>query len=166
VQELCAVVAEEYGGDAERVWTEAEDAADLRRRIGALPGFGKMKIVGLGSVLALRFGVEHARELVPPVVAGYRERRDVVVEGFRSLGWEIEPPRATMFVWLPVPEGFSSQQWTMHLIDEASVVVTPGNAFGPGGEGFFRVSLVGEPSVLREAIARMKKAGIRFEQAR
>ena len=65
VQELCAVVAEEYGGEAERIWTEAADTADLRARIGALPGFGKMKIVGLGSVLALRFGVETADELVP-----------------------------------------------------------------------------------------------------
>jgi uncharacterized HhH-GPD family protein len=65
VQELCAVIVEEYGGEAERVWTEATDAADLRKRIGALPGFGQMKIVGLGSVLALRFGVETASELVP-----------------------------------------------------------------------------------------------------
>jgi len=65
VQELCAVVAEEYGGKAERVWTEAADAADLRSRIGALPGFGAMKITGLGSVLALQFGVEAAQELVP-----------------------------------------------------------------------------------------------------
>ncbi len=65
VQELCAVVADEYGGRAQRIWTEAEDAADLRRRIGALPGFGKMKITALGSVLALRFGFEVAAELVP-----------------------------------------------------------------------------------------------------
>jgi uncharacterized HhH-GPD family protein len=65
VQELCAVVVHEYGGDAERVWSEAADAADLRKRIGALPGFGAMKISGLGSVLALRFGVEAAQELVP-----------------------------------------------------------------------------------------------------
>jgi len=65
VQELCAVVVEEYGGEAERVWTEAADEADLRRRIGSLPGFGAMKITGLGSVLALRFGVETAAELVP-----------------------------------------------------------------------------------------------------
>ena len=65
VQELCQVVADEYDGRAERVWTEAEDADDLRKRIGALPGFGKMKISGLGSVLALRFGVEQAHELVP-----------------------------------------------------------------------------------------------------
>ncbi|MEX2612594.1 MAG: hypothetical protein WD380_03365, partial [Gaiellaceae bacterium] len=65
VQELCAVVADEYEGKAERVWTNATDSADLRRRIGALPGFGKMKITALGSVLALRFGVETASELVP-----------------------------------------------------------------------------------------------------
>jgi uncharacterized HhH-GPD family protein len=65
VQELCAVVADEYGGRAERVWTDASDAADLKRRIGALPGFGSMKITGLGSVLALQFGVEAAQELVP-----------------------------------------------------------------------------------------------------
>ncbi len=65
VQDLCAVVAEEYGGNAERVWTEAADAADLRKRIGALPGFGDMKITGLGSVLALQFDVETAQDLVP-----------------------------------------------------------------------------------------------------
>ena len=65
VQELCAVVDDEYGGRAERIWTEAADAADLRRRIGALPGFGAMKITALGSVLAKRFGVEAAQELVP-----------------------------------------------------------------------------------------------------
>jgi uncharacterized HhH-GPD family protein len=72
VQELCAVIAEEYGGDASRVWTEAEDAADLRSRIGALPGFGKMKITSLGAVLALRLGVEQAAELVPawPTLGG------------------------------------------------------------------------------------------------
>jgi LL-diaminopimelate aminotransferase len=121
-------------------------------------GYGTPAAIQEGAVVALA----HARELVPLVVAGYRERRDVLVEGFRSLGWEIEPPRATMFVWLPVPEGFTSQQWTMHLIEEADVVVTPGNAFGPGGEGFFRVSLVADPAVLREAIERLRKAGIRF----
>ena len=65
VQELCAVIADEYGGNAERAWTEAADGADLKKRIGALPGFGAMKITGLGSVLALQFGVEAARELVP-----------------------------------------------------------------------------------------------------
>jgi uncharacterized HhH-GPD family protein len=65
VQELAAVVDDEYGGRAERVWTEAADGADLRRRIASLPGFGEMKIKALGSVLAKRFGVEAAQALVP-----------------------------------------------------------------------------------------------------
>ena len=65
VQELAAVVDDEYGGHAERIWTEAADGADLRRRIESLPGFGKMKVTALGAVLAKRFGVDAAQELVP-----------------------------------------------------------------------------------------------------
>jgi uncharacterized HhH-GPD family protein len=65
VQELCAVVADEYDGDASRVWRDPADAADLRKRISALPGFGEMKIKALSAVLAKRFGVEVARELAP-----------------------------------------------------------------------------------------------------
>jgi uncharacterized HhH-GPD family protein len=65
VQELCAVVEEEYGGDASRLWREAGDSAELRRRIEALPGFGRMKVIALGSVLAKRFGVQAADGLVP-----------------------------------------------------------------------------------------------------
>src|SRR5687768_9588128 len=65
VQELCALVEEEYGGDASRLWSEASDSTDLRKRIEALPGFGKMKVIALGSVLAKRFGVEAAEGLVP-----------------------------------------------------------------------------------------------------
>jgi uncharacterized HhH-GPD family protein len=65
VEELCQVVVDEYGGEVQRIWTEAADGADLRKRIGALPGFGKMKINGFGSVLALHFGVGAAQELVP-----------------------------------------------------------------------------------------------------
>lgn len=65
VQELAAVIDDEYGGRAERVWTDAADGNDLRRRIGALPGFGKMKVTALGAVLAKRFDVEAAQDLVP-----------------------------------------------------------------------------------------------------
>ena len=65
VQELAAVIDDEYGGHAERVWTDAADGDDLRRRIGALPGFGNMKVTSLGAVLAKRFDVEAAQDLVP-----------------------------------------------------------------------------------------------------
>jgi uncharacterized HhH-GPD family protein len=65
VADLCALVEEEYGGDASRLWREATDSDDLRRRIEALPGFGNMKVIALGSVLAKRFGVQAAEGLVP-----------------------------------------------------------------------------------------------------
>jgi uncharacterized HhH-GPD family protein len=65
VRQLAATVAEDYGGHAERVWTEAADSADLKQRIGALPGFGEMKVKSLSAVLAKQFGVPVALELVP-----------------------------------------------------------------------------------------------------
>ena len=65
VQALATHVRDEYGGDAARVWTDANDAAGLRRNIAALPGFGEMKIKSLAAVLANRFDVKQARELVP-----------------------------------------------------------------------------------------------------
>jgi uncharacterized HhH-GPD family protein len=65
VQELAAVVAEDYGGDASRIWNDAADSADLKKRIGSLPGFGPMKITALASVLAFRFGLEKAKPLAP-----------------------------------------------------------------------------------------------------
>ena len=65
VRDLAATVEREYDGDASRLWTEAADGADLRRRIAALPGFGEMKVKSLGAVLAKRFGVAVAQDLVP-----------------------------------------------------------------------------------------------------
>jgi uncharacterized HhH-GPD family protein len=65
VQELCRAVVSEYGGRAEGIWQDARDGEDLRARLGALPGFGDMKVTALGSVLAKRFGVEAAQPLVP-----------------------------------------------------------------------------------------------------
>jgi uncharacterized HhH-GPD family protein len=65
VRDLAQVVADDYGGDAARIWTDANDADDLRRRIAALPGFGEMKVKTLAAILAKRFGVEAARELAP-----------------------------------------------------------------------------------------------------
>jgi LL-diaminopimelate aminotransferase len=123
-------------------------------------GYGTPSAIQAGAAYAL----DHYKELELPVVARYRERAAVLAEGFRSLGWNPSSPRGTMFLWLPVPSGFTAQEWTKHLIDKAGVVVTPGNAFGPGGDGFFRVSLIKEPDELRAAIERLRGAGIRFTQ--
>lgn len=128
--------------------------------------YGVRTNMGYGTPAAIQegaaFALEHASELTPDAARRYADRRDVLVAGFRSLGWDIAPPRATMFLWLPVPSGFTSQRWTEWLIEHAGVVVTPGNAFGPGGEGYFRVSLVAAGSVLDEAIGRLRSAGVRY----
>ncbi len=120
-------------------------------------GYGTPAAIQAGGAYAL----DHAEELVPAQRERYGKRRDFVVEGFRSLGWTVDPPRGSMFVWLRVPKGFTSERWTEHLIDTTGVVVSPGNAFGPGGEGWFRVSLVAEIPVLGQAIERLRAAGIR-----
>ena len=123
--------------------------------------------VGYGTPAAIQAGaayaLDHVSELRAPVVARYAERRDILFDGLRSLGWNSEPPRGSMFAWLPVPGSFGAQQWVEHLIDAAEVVVTPGNAFGPGGERFFRVSLIAEPAVLKVAVQRLREAGVRYE---
>lgn len=121
-------------------------------------GYGTPSAVQDGAVAALT----HRRSLTPPIVARYRARRNVVVDGFRRIGWEVPVPHATMFVWLRVPMGYTSSEWTEQLIEHTGVVVTPGNAFGPGGEGYFRISLVREGDVLRAAIARLGEAGFYF----
>ena len=121
-------------------------------------GYGTPVAIQEGGALAL----ERAEELTPPVAARYARRRDVVVAGFRSLGWDVAPAKGTMFVWLRVPAGFTSQEWAEHLIGAAGVVVTPGNAFGPGGEGFFRISLVAGEETLAAAVERLRRAGVRF----
>jgi LL-diaminopimelate aminotransferase len=121
-------------------------------------GYGTPSAIQEGGAFAL----DHAREFARPVAMRYQSRRNAVIEGFRSLGWSATPPCATMFVWLPVPAGYDSQGWARHLIDVAGVVVTPGNAFGPGGEGYFRVSLVAEPNVMNEAFTRLRRAGVQF----
>lgn len=121
--------------------------------------YGTPAAIQAGAAYAL----DHAEELSAPVVQRYQSRRDVLVEGFRSLGWKVRPPGGSMFVWLSVPRGFTAQEWTKHLIDKAGVVVSPGNAFGPGGEGCFRASLIADVEVLKEAIERLRRAGIRYD---
>jgi LL-diaminopimelate aminotransferase len=121
-------------------------------------GYGTPAAIQEGAVVAL----QQMGALTKPIAARYQARRDVVLQGFRKLGFVAEPPKGSMFVWLPVPKAFTSQQWTEHLIEKSGVVVTPGNAFGPGGEGYFRVSLVAEAPVLQGAIERLATAGIRF----
>ncbi|MGE7270151.1 aminotransferase class I/II-fold pyridoxal phosphate-dependent enzyme [Brevibacillus panacihumi] len=90
----------------------------------------------------------------------YQERRDVLLAELATAGWEIEPPKATMFVWAPVPTGWTSHEFALALLEEAGVVVIPGSAFGTEGEGYVRIALVQDREVLREAAASIARSGI------
>ena len=88
----------------------------------------------------------------------YQERRDLLVQGFRDLGWKVEAPKATFYVWIPVPPGYTSAELALKFLEELNIVVTPGNGFGPNGEGYFRISLTVAESRIMEALDRIKKS--------
>ena len=86
----------------------------------------------------------------------YRLRRDLVVEALGRIGVDVTPPKATIYIWAPVPEGFeSSAAYCEHVLEEAAVVLSPGGAYGPNGEGFFRISLTAPDDQLHEAVERL-----------
>jgi LL-diaminopimelate aminotransferase len=96
------------------------------------------------------------------LMAVYQRRRDLVVEGLRSLGWQIEAPKATLYVWVPVPQGYTSTEFVTLLLEKCGIIVPPGNGYGASGEGFFRIALTVEDQRIAEAIARMRHQGITF----
>lgn len=101
------------------------------------------------------------QECVEAVREAYRRRRDVLCDGFTEIGWEMERCPATMFVWAKIPGKYeTSQQFVEALIQKAGVMVTPGSAFGPSGEGFVRMALVQDEEDIRRAIQRVKESGI------
>ena len=91
---------------------------------------------------------------VPANLAVFRERRDAAVAAFRAAGFACESPRATMYLWIPLPDGLPSAKFADRLLNDEGVVVLPGSAFGAGGEGFFRVSFITSPERLADAAQR------------
>ncbi|GAE35200.1 LL-diaminopimelate aminotransferase [Halalkalibacter akibai] len=90
----------------------------------------------------------------------YKDRRDVLVNGLNALGWTVQPPRASMFVWAKVPSGYTSTEFAYKLIDETGVVTTPGVAFGQRGEGYIRISLVQDKNILHKAVQQLHHSKI------
>jgi LL-diaminopimelate aminotransferase len=89
--------------------------------------------------------------------AVYARRRDLVVDALREIGVRVQPPRGTIYVWAPVPEGHTSASFAELVLEEAAVVVSPGSMYGPSGEGFFRISLTTPDDRITEAVARMRE---------
>ncbi|NEU30324.1 LL-diaminopimelate aminotransferase [bacterium LRH843] len=92
--------------------------------------------------------------------ATYKKRRDVLVKGLHLVGWNVESPEASMFVWAKIPQGSTSTEFAYKLIDEAGIVVTPGVAFGAEGEGYVRIALVQDEEVLKEAVKRLEESAV------
>lgn len=113
---------------------------------------GVFQAVQLAAVEALRKGSEAAAENRRI----FQERRDVLVKGLRKIGWDIPVPKATFYVWLPVPPGYTSSELCMKLLEGAGVVVTPGVGFGPNGEGYIRMAITVPVTRLEEAVKRIK----------
>jgi LL-diaminopimelate aminotransferase len=87
----------------------------------------------------------------------YARRRDLVVDALREIGVEVEPPKGTIYVWAPVPEGHSSASFAELVLEQSGVVVSPGSMYGPSGEGFFRISLTAPDDRIAEAVTRMRE---------
>ena len=101
--------------------------------------------------------LKQAEKLAAGYVAQFKERRDAIMRALRSNGFEAETPRATMYVWIPLPEGLSSAAFQKRALEEVGVVTLPGSAFGAGADGFFRIAMtVGTPRLI-EAAERLGK---------
>lgn len=130
-------------------------AVGNRDAIEALASYRTNVGYGTPTVMqaAAAYALNHYAELVPATVAEYRARRDAMMNAFHAAGWNAEPPPASMYLWLPIPDGTDDWEWVRTLIDEDGIVVTPGMAFGEGGKGYFRVSLVRDRDTLARAAA-------------
>lgn len=101
------------------------------------------------------------QECVKATCAAYEKRRDILCDGLKAIGWDMEKPEATMFVWAPVPAGFeNSEEFAVELVERCGVLLTPGSAFGPSGEGHVRMALVQDEPELKKAIAAIERSGI------
>jgi LL-diaminopimelate aminotransferase len=132
-------------------WAVAKpELASVLAKVKSFIDTGAFMAVQAAGIAAL----ESWNEFVPGNVATFRARRDAAVTAFRASGFSCETPRATMYLWVPLPEGVSSAAFAERLMSEEGVIVLPGSAFGRGGEGFFRVSFVVPPDRLTDAAVR------------
>ena len=115
---------------------------------------GMFEAVQRATVVALT----EAREFPREMSAVYERRRDLVAEALAAIGLHVEPPKATPYFWVPVPEGQTSASFSELVLEQAGVVVSPGPAYGPSGEGFFRISLTVPDERLEEALQRIESS--------
>lgn len=126
-------------------------------RIKGYYDYGIFAPIQVAGIMALRTPMDFLAENAET----YRRRRDVLVEGLNRIGWRMQKPKATMFVWAPIPERFrhlSSMDFAMKLLDEAEVCVSPGAGFGQNGEGYVRIALVENEDRIRQAVRQIRRS--------
>ncbi|MFP3938607.1 MAG: aminotransferase class I/II-fold pyridoxal phosphate-dependent enzyme [Phycisphaerae bacterium] len=135
--------------------------AEMIRSLATIKGYydyGIFTPVQIASIIAMR----HCEKGVSEQASTYKARRDVVVEGLQRVGWKVQPPRASMFVWAKVSEQHLAGEGTIpfanRLLDEAEVALAPGRAFGEQGEGYVRIALVENEQRLRQALRQIDRA--------
>ena len=116
---------------------------------------GAFQAVQVAGIAAL----EDNQDCVDNMNKVYTERRDILVDGLVELGLSVEKPRATFYVWIEVPKGYNSAEFTSHLLSKGGIVVTPGNGFGEAGEGYVRMALTVDKERMKEAVERIKSIG-------
>jgi LL-diaminopimelate aminotransferase len=125
----------------------------------AVAAYWKLKTnIDSGMFEAVQLAAAAALDAGPPeqMPVIYERRRDLVCDALREIGVEVTPPRGTIYVWAPVPEGHTSASYCELVLEESGVVVSPGGAYGPNGEGFFRISLTVPDDRLGEAVERLR----------
>ena len=133
------------------------ELVDALARIKGYYDYGIFAPIQVAAIMALRTDAD----MVAANAETYRIRRDVLVEGLNRIGWNVQKPHATMFVWAPIPEPYhhmSSMDFAMKLLDEAEVCVSPGAGFGHNGEGYVRIALVENEDRIRQAVRQIRRA--------
>jgi LL-diaminopimelate aminotransferase len=129
------------------------DAVSAYWRLKTNVDSGLFEAVQVAGIAALQGAEPAIREMN----AVYARRRDLVVAALREIGVEVSPPKGTIYVWAPVPEGHTSTSFCELVLEQAAVVISPGSMYGPSGEGFFRISLTTPDERLTEAVERMRE---------
>ena len=120
-------------------------------RMKSYQDYGMFQPIQIAAIIALN----GPRDCVEEIRETYRKRRDVLCEGLNRVGWTVDVPKATMFVWAEIPDKFKSMgslEFSKLLIDKAKVAVSPGIGFGEGGDHFVRISLIENEHRIRQAI--------------
>jgi LL-diaminopimelate aminotransferase len=134
-------------------------AAAILGNADAVRAYWRLKTnIDSGMFEAVQLAAAAALEAGPPgeMKAIYARRRDLVCDALRAIGVNVTPPKGTIYIWAPVPDGHTSASYCELVLEESGVVLSPGGAYGPNGEGFFRISLTVPDERLSEAVQRMR----------